>query len=210
MNRSQLAHTLRAAATHLGDRQFVVTGSAAIFGSFPDALMNDDLALSAEVDLLPPDDEDGAKAVALDGAHGELSAFHLTHGFYIDGVSTATAKVAVGWEKRVVPFAPADANGVIGWCLSAADPIATKTVVGRQKHHRFAGAALRQRLVDPDETIQLIEYVPATTERRASATAFIKRNAPKASGVMSPKPDTSGVGTIPPFDALSFGFAISD
>ena len=92
MNRAQLAHALRAAADLLAESEFVVVGSTAILGSFPETLMTDALMMSTEVDLLPPDDPAEDKAIILDGAQGELSHFHQLHGFYIDGVSVNTSR----------------------------------------------------------------------------------------------------------------------
>ena len=187
-------------------REFVVIGSAAIFGSYPDFLMVEDLAVSSEVDLVPPGHEQERKAMELDGAQGQLSAFHEAHGFYIDGVSATTAKVAVGWQRRVIAFAPEDANGAIGWCLSPSDLVATKTVVGRQKDFRFATAALKQRLVDPVEVLTLIPSIQASPERRDRATAFIASRRSRGPGTMEPTLDTSGVEDLPQFDP-SFGMA---
>ncbi len=208
MNRSQLAHALRAAADLLGDREFVVIGSAAIFGSYSDVRMNEDLAISVEVDLVPPGDEAETKAVELDGAQGELSDFHETHGFYIDGVSATTAKMPAGWQQRVVAFAPRAANGTIGWCLSPSDLVATKTAAGRQKDLRFATAAFRQRLVDPDEVLVQIPSIEASSEQRERAMKFVTSHRTLQPGTMKPTLDTSGITDLPDFDAASFGMTI--
>lgn len=208
MNRQQLAHALRAAASLLGDRQFVVIGSAAILGSFTDGLMTDDLTLSTEVDLLPPDDDTESKSLAIDGAQGELSDFHRTHGFYVDGASTTTARVPTGWQERVIPFAPNDADGAVGWCLSPADLVATKAVAGRQKDFRFASAALDQHLVDPDEVLALIPTIHDEPERLEAALRFIKSRRTRQPGTMRPQLDTSGVKKIPVFEPESFGIPV--
>lgn len=81
MTRQQLEHLLRASADildgHLGHaptREIVVIGSQSILGQFPDAPGT--LLRSMEADLYPL--RYPALADAIDGAIGELSAFHDT------------------------------------------------------------------------------------------------------------------------------------
>ncbi len=91
-------------------------------------LVPQELALSIEADLVSPEDPEGKKATVLDGVIGELSPFHDLHGFHVDGVTTATARLARGWQTRVVPFAPVDANGVLGLCLHPNDLAANANI----------------------------------------------------------------------------------
>lgn len=51
MNRAQLEHVIRAAATIAEDDELVIVGSQAILGEYPDA--PDELLVSADVDLYP-------------------------------------------------------------------------------------------------------------------------------------------------------------
>lgn len=204
MNRDQLADALRAASKLLGERDFVVVGSAAILGSFPENLMTKALMISTEVDLLPPDDPTEEKAVALDGAQRELSQFHQTHGFYIDGVSVNTSRSPDGWQQRVVPFAPIGAEGAVGWCLSAVDLVATKAVAGRTKDRRFVAAALRQRLANPDTVLALIPTIDATPDRLTTAADLVDAERPDGPGTMTPQPVTDGVERALKFEAASF------
>ena len=51
MNRAQLEHVIRAAATIAGDSEIVVIGSQAILGQYPDAPA--ELLVSAGVDVYP-------------------------------------------------------------------------------------------------------------------------------------------------------------
>ncbi len=211
MNRAQLAHALRAAADLLTESEFVVIGSAAILGSFPEMLMTDALMMSTEVDLLPPDDPAEEKAIALDGAQGELSQFHQLHGFYIDGVSVNTSRSPTGWEKRVVPFAPLTAEGAVGWCLSAADLVATKAVAGRTKDRRFVIAALRQRLTDADSVLALIPTIDANPAQLMAAADLIKGHRPETPGTMTPQPVTDGTKGPLKFEPTRFtGPSLSD
>jgi len=78
MNRAALEHILRAAAAIANEREFVVIGSQAVLGQFPEA--PDALLASIEADLYPRHAPD--KSDLIDGAIGELSAFHQTFGYY--------------------------------------------------------------------------------------------------------------------------------
>ena len=211
MNRAQLAHALRAAAELLTESEFVVVGSAAILGSFPETLMTDALMMSTEVDLLPPDDPAEEKAIALDGAQGELSKFHELHGFYIDGASVNTSRSPSGWENRVVPFAPLAAEGAVGWCLSALDLVATKAVAGRTKDRRFVIAALRQRLTDAASVVSLIPTIDADPAQLVAAVDMIKGHQPVTPGTMSLQPLTEGITRPLKFESARFtGPSLSD
>ena len=72
MNRAALEHILRAASAIANEREFVVIGSQAVLGQFPEA--PDALLTSIEADLYPRHAPE--KSDLIDGAIGELSAFH--------------------------------------------------------------------------------------------------------------------------------------
>ena len=55
-----------------------------------------------EADIAFFDDPADAKADQVDGAIGELSAFHETFGYYAQGVSVSTAVLPEGWRDRVI------------------------------------------------------------------------------------------------------------
>ncbi|MHB8519283.1 MAG: hypothetical protein ACYDH9_00875 [Limisphaerales bacterium] len=66
---------------------------------FPHA--SEALLVSIETDVFPRHAPD--KSVLIDGAIGELSAFHQTFGYYAHGVDETTASLPVGWPERLVP-----------------------------------------------------------------------------------------------------------
>jgi len=76
MTRAALEHIIRASAALTNEREFVVVGSQAILGQFPDA--PDALLVSIEADLYPR--RAPGKSDLIDGAIGELSTFHETYG----------------------------------------------------------------------------------------------------------------------------------
>jgi hypothetical protein len=141
VNRAQLEHVIRAAATIAGDDEIVVIGSQAILGRYPDA--PDELLVSKDVDLYPRHHPERADLV--EGSIGELSPFHETYGYYAQAVGRATAVLPEGWEDRLVPVrTPAGA----GLCLEPHDLLISKYVAGREKDRDYARAAIRHRLAD--------------------------------------------------------------
>lgn len=150
MRRSDLEHTIRAATEIIQARAIIVIGSQAILGSFTENELPDEATASVEVDMAPMNDDDaGALATALDGAIGELSQFHETHGYYVQGVGRETAVLPQGWEDRLVPVANANTNGRTGLCLDPHDLCLAKLAAARQKDYTFVGSLIEAGLVDP-------------------------------------------------------------
>jgi len=144
MKRSQLEHVLRAAAGITGADEFVVIGSQAILGQFPDPAP--DLLVSVEVDVFTwrsPDD-----ATLIDGSIGEGSPFHATFGYYAHGVGAETAVLPDGWKQRLIPIRTPATSGATGWCLEVHDLAVSKLVAGREKDIEYIGALLRHGLAE--------------------------------------------------------------
>ena len=98
MQLPQLEHIIRAAAGITGASRFVVIGSQALLGQFPDPPA--ELRVSIEVDvftLRSPKD-----AELIDGSIGEASPFHQTFGYYAHGVGEETAVLPAGWKDRLI------------------------------------------------------------------------------------------------------------
>jgi hypothetical protein len=81
MNREQLEHAIRAAGAISGDRELYVVGSQSILGACPGA--HPDLCRSMEVDIAPKHFPE--REALIEGSIGELSPFHQTFGFCVDG-----------------------------------------------------------------------------------------------------------------------------
>jgi hypothetical protein len=121
-------------------RQTASSLSAArrILGSWTEDRLPDEATQSTEVDLVPLNDDDaGSLATLLDGAIGEWLNFHQTHGFYVQGVSTATAVLPVGWQDRLVRVSGGGTNGRTGLCLEPQDVCLAKLAAHREKDTRF-------------------------------------------------------------------------
>ena len=78
MKRQDLEHILRAAAGITGADRFVVIGSQAILGQFPDPPA--EFLVSFEADLFSLRNAEDANLI--DGSIGEGSPFHQTFGYY--------------------------------------------------------------------------------------------------------------------------------
>ncbi len=160
MNRAQLEHVLRAAATIVDDADILVLGSQAVLGAFSDEALPIEATTSIEADLAFFDDPDGAKADRVDGAIGELSRFHESFGYYAQGVSVTTAVLPTGWQGRTIEFAPPGAAPARARCLEPHDCVVAKLVAGREKDFAFARGLLRERLVDPGILLERIDRLP--------------------------------------------------
>lgn len=143
MNRAQLEHVIRAAATIAEDDEIIVIGSQAILGQFPDAPA--DLCASVEADLYPKNQSE--RSDLIDGSIGEGSPFHETFGYYAQGVDETTATLPRGWQARLVPVKSERTRGATGLCLEVHDLVISKLVAGREKDLDFARAAARHDLV---------------------------------------------------------------
>ncbi len=161
MNRASLEHILRAAAAITNERDIVVVGSQAILAQFPNA--PDVLLSSIEADVFPR--AEPAKSILIDGAIGELSAFHQTFGYYAHGVDETTATLPPGWQDRLVPIRNENTGGATGWCLEVHDLAASKLVAGREKDLEFVRLLLRESMVAPDTLAARVEALPLAPDR---------------------------------------------
>jgi hypothetical protein len=144
-----------------------VVGSQAILGQFPDA--PESLLFSQEADVYPRGNPE--RSIEIDGALGDGSQFHATHGYYAHGVGPETAKAPAGWEARLVAItAPARVGGkdsqVRGWCMEAHDLVLAKCAAGRERDWEFAQDAIAHGLVDPAELLKREPDLPVSPEHR--------------------------------------------
>ena len=171
MRRDQLEHAIRAACEVAHDTDLLIFGSQAILGSYPDA--PETLRASIEVDVQAmnlPENTD-----LIDGALGELSQFHHTHGFYVHGVSIEAALLPTGWERRTVPVSdPRATRGHTGHCLEAHDLAASKLAAGREKDRTFVVTLLKERLIDGQTLLRRVAALPLDDERRQAISRWVK------------------------------------
>jgi hypothetical protein len=168
MRREQLEHVLRAASQIAGDSDVLVIGSQSILGAISEELLPPAATASIEVDVAFFDDLNDVKADLVDGAIGELSAFHETFGYYAQGVSVSTAVLPAGWRNRLVLVQTASTAPGRGYLLDPHDCVVSKLVAGREKDYLFAAALIKHRLVDPvviTERIDTVDVSPALRQR---------------------------------------------
>ena len=165
MTRDQLEHAIRAACDVSQDSELWVFGSQAILGQFPDAPVS--LRASIEVDVQPKNQPEAADAV--DGALGELSAFHQTHGFYVHGIPVESAVLPGGWDQRTIPVRdPVSTRGKTGLCLEVHDLAASKLAAYREKDREFVRLLLIEKMMDADifaERIRSLDVEEDTKKR---------------------------------------------
>lgn len=171
MTRDALEHLLRAAAALTNERDFIVIGSQAILGQFPQA--PDALLVSIEADLYPRDAVN--KSDIIDGALGELSQFHEAFGYYAHGVDHTTAVLPSGWQARLMPLRSENTGGATGWCLEVHDLASSKLVAGRERDREFVRVLLQQRMADPRVLEQRISELPLPADRIARLQTALQR-----------------------------------
>jgi len=142
MNRDQLEHIVRASAAITGRREFVLIGSQAVLGQFPEA--PPEMRRSMELDIFTV--EDPADAELVDGSIGEGSPFHQTFGYYAHGVGVETATLPREWRSRVIVVETPRTGGAAAVCPEIHDLLISKLVAGRDKDLDFIALALSHGL----------------------------------------------------------------
>ena len=174
MTRAELEHAIRAACDVSGDTQVYVFGSQAILGQFPDA--PERLRQSAEADIAPVTAVDMVDAI--DGHLGELSQFHLTHGFYVHGISIDAAVLPTGWQRRAVSIRNQNTHQAEGLCIEVHDLAVSKLVAFRDKDRDFVRVLITERLVKPRKLLlrltQLQDRARVTPALRKTMKQWIK------------------------------------
>jgi hypothetical protein len=169
MTYEELEHAIRASCDVAQDDEVIVFGSQAILGQFPDA--HEDLRQSAEADIMPKNRPE--RTDAIDGAIGENSLFHQTHGFYVHGVSIDAATLPTGWQLRTVPIRTTGTAGKTGHCLESHDLAASKLVAYREKDRDFVRVLLRERYLKPRKLIERLRKLPVTEADRERLVRWV-------------------------------------
>ncbi len=171
MRYDQLEHAIRAACDVSGDNELWIFGSQAILGSYPDAPPS--LRASIEVDVQSRNRPEMTEYI--DGALGEGSQFHITHGFYVHGVSIETATLPEGWSDRTVDVShPVGTKGCTGLCLEAHDLAASKLFAFREKDRIFVATLLTERLIEGKILLGRIAMLPVTNVVRDKLSRWVR------------------------------------
>lgn len=174
MRRADLDHVVAAAAQIVGESEFVVVGSQAILAAHPDAPAS--LLRSQEADIYPRRAPE--RAIDIEGALGDGSAFQRAYGYYAHGVGPETAKAPLGWEDRLVaieiPPRPASEVRAVASCLEPHDLVLSKLAANRERDWEFAQEALAARLVDPGVLLERVGDLPVNSDLLESITASLR------------------------------------
>jgi hypothetical protein len=174
MTREQLEHAIRAACDVSEDSELWIFGSQAILGEFPNA--PESLRASIEVDVQPKNRPDAVDAI--DGALGELSQFHQTHGFYVHGISVESAPLPQGWEHRTKPISDRiSTRGNIGWCVEAHDLAASKLTAYREKDRDFVRVLLVEGMIDARILTERIRLLKVDGRQRERLLQWVQNTA---------------------------------
>jgi hypothetical protein len=171
MHRQQLEHIIRASAGITGASEFVIVGSQAVLGQFPQAPA--ELLVSIEADVFTL--RDPADSDLIDGSIGEGSPFHQTFGYYAHGVSVETAVLPSGWQERLVRVHNENTGGGTGLCLEIHDLAVSKLVAGREKDVDFLNALLRHGLVRVPVISERLAQTALPPDRLANCQARLDR-----------------------------------
>lgn len=110
----------------------------------------------------------------IDGALGEDSLFHATHGFYVHGVSIDAATLPAGWGNRTISVRHSTGTrGGTGHCIEAHDLAASKLVANRDKDRIFVTTLLIEQVIDGAVLLERIEALPVGPERIEQLTRWV-------------------------------------
>jgi hypothetical protein len=169
VNRAQLEHIIRAAATIADDDEIVVVGSQSVLGQFPDAPR--DLLASMEADVYPlrhPDRWD-----LIDGSIGEGSPFHTTFGYYAQGVGPETAVLPPDWMERAIRIYSPATRGATGLAPEIHDLLVSKYAAGRDKDRVFGRCAFRNGMARSEIVVERLALVGLAADRAAAIAGAV-------------------------------------
>jgi hypothetical protein len=171
MKREELEHIIRASGDITDQYEFIVVGSQAMLGPVPNP--PDVFTVSMEADIYPRDTPELADQI--EGAIGEGSNFHQTHGYYAQGVGPETAVLPTDWMSRVHRVQNANTNERVAYCLDVLDLFLSKAIATRTKDREFCKALLEYKYVEPASLIALVPLMPVDEAGRRRLRATIRR-----------------------------------
>lgn len=149
MKRQELAHLLRASCKITGDRDILVIGSQSILGTFDEDDLPPEATASIEADIAFLDDPGRIKADDVEGAIGEMSAFHQANGVYAEGVHIETAiYLPSGWRDRLITWPLRSSEPADPHFLEPHDLAIAKLGAAREKDLNFVNALIRAKLLN--------------------------------------------------------------
>lgn len=171
MRRSDLEHIIRAAGEIAGVKEIIILGSQSILGQFPSLgeenfdnennvkigfqTLDFNPCKSAEADIMVPENEKLADEI--EGAIGEFSQFHETHGYYAQAVDSTTSKLPRKWKERLITISNKNTSGIKGMCLEVHDLIISKLFASRDKDIEFFKSLIALKLIKKNILFERLE-----------------------------------------------------
>ena len=171
MKREELEHIIRASGNITDQYEFIVVGSQAILGPVPNP--QEVFTVSMEADIYPLASPELADQI--DGSLGEGSQFHLTYGYYAQGVGPETAVLPADWASRVHRVQSPNTDGRVGYCLDVLDLFLSKAFAGRSKDREFCMALMEHKYGEPAALIALVPRMPLDDSKQRRLRATIRR-----------------------------------
>ena len=156
MTREQLEHIIRASAAITGQYDFMICGSQASLVADPNPPAV--FTVSMEADIYPLAAPHLAEQI--EGAIGEFSDFHTTHGYYAEGIDPEVAVLPSDWMSRVNKIHNPNTDGFAGYCLDVLDLFLAKAVAGREKDREFCIALLQHGYVAVAAALEKVPLMP--------------------------------------------------
>lgn len=175
MHRLELEHAIRAATEIIRQDSVIIIGSQSILGTWTEEVLPEAATMSEEVDIAPIGDDDAETlATELDAAIGELSSFHETHGFYVQGVGRYTAVLPAGWEDWLVAVSNDNTRYRTGLCLDPHDLCVAKLVAAREKDYAFVSELVAAALIKIDILMDRANQLDSDDPRRKRVISWLE------------------------------------
>ncbi|HKT72198.1 MAG TPA: DUF6036 family nucleotidyltransferase [Steroidobacteraceae bacterium] len=171
MKKREVDHVLRAAGRITGEKQFIIVGSQALHGKYPD--LADQIIKSVEVDLLATKAPGRTEWLSSIGAY---SPFHESFGYYADPVDDKTATLPKGWKNRLVNLPAGETEGVKGLCLEPHDLAIAKYAASREKDLIFTRELVQRGLLSKDRLFSLLDQTSVDDAARERIRGQIERD----------------------------------
>ena len=171
MTREELEHIIRASGAITDQYEFVIVGSQSILGAVPRPA--NVFTVSMEADIYPL--QAPQLADLIDGAIGEGSRFHQTHGYYAQGVGPETATLPRDWMRRVHRIQNSNTQDRVGYCLDVVDLFLSKAAAGREKDREFCIALLQHGHVSVERALAHVPDMPLDSREQRALRATIRR-----------------------------------
>jgi hypothetical protein len=174
LRKDQLVLGVLEAAKLIRSTEFVIIGSQAVHGMFPDVPI-DAVSKSIDVDLFPTDYRE-SMFVPMHAELGFESEFFDEHGFYVEIVRPELARFPPDWRERASTqcLGEVTINGerreVNAIFPDIHDVAVSKAVIGREQDKAFLVGVIMLGLVNLPTLEQRLQAVPRTTPERIQET----------------------------------------